>query len=163
MLIHFLFFWRLYIPDKFAFSQYMQLPLKKKLHTVRRKIMPTIITQLQSNQIQTLERCMHSLCTPVVVQRELLRFRWESMSPLVFIPEIDYKLFLQACASACCYRLQTKMFCEALSCCLKVVELWDSRTCFLSISRTDKPMIRQGQGRLRCAVCRGNRLCIQMV
>lgn len=55
--------------------------------------MPTVITQLQNNRIQPLECCMNGLCTPVVVESELLKFRQESMSLLVISPEIDAKQF----------------------------------------------------------------------
>lgn len=104
----------------------MQLPLKKKIHMVRKKIMPTIKTQLQNNQIQTLKCCMNSLCTPVVVQRELLRFRQESMSPLVFAPEIDYKQFYKPVPHPVVTGSEQK-FCEALSYCIGVVGLGGSQ------------------------------------
>lgn len=78
------------------------------------------------HQIQTLKCCMNSLCTPVVVQRELLRFRQESMSPLVFSPEIDYKQFYKPVPHPVVTGSEQK-FCEALSYCIGVVELGGSQ------------------------------------
>lgn len=66
---------------------------EENTHCQKKKTMPTVITQLQNNRIQPLKCCMNSLCTPVVVQSKLLKFRQESMSLLVISPEIDAKQF----------------------------------------------------------------------